>query len=462
MVERSSSSVERDAHRGGGARTARRRARGASPRRAATGAATPTGPRAHASAAPAPKISTGTYSGRTSSASRLPPPRAPSVSAAPIAAEQRQDRRAEQQRRRDDRQHVARRAPYCSPSSGASTTSGSPVVSQCASDLAGDAARAADRATARSARACRRRSRRRTGAAATSSDASSAATQRTPGPSAASSARSGDERAERGSPRSRRTASWTREFRARAQRDAQVARDGPAQRGDDAVVRRVRHGAMADSPRTRGSSLERSSSCQAWSVDRQIERLVRRGDDDAAGAQALRDEVREQREARVVERGGRLVEQPQRRAAAAQGARGHAPPLPCDSDARRAARRCAARSTAVERRATSRRASPPRPRARASARRFSSAVSSSFSAAAVAREGARARACERGRARRSASPRLPRGSVKPARMRSSVVLPLPLRPVTSNARPASTRKRRRGEEQRGAAPSGECRVASQH
>ncbi len=38
-----------------------------------------------ASTAPAPKISTGTHSGSTSNASRLPPPRRPSVSAAPIA-----------------------------------------------------------------------------------------------------------------------------------------------------------------------------------------------------------------------------------------------------------------------------------------------------------------------------------------------------------------------------------------
>jgi hypothetical protein len=50
-----------------------------------------------ASTAPAPKISTGMYSGSTSSDSSTPPPRTPSVSAAPMAPMPGQRRRAEQQ-----------------------------------------------------------------------------------------------------------------------------------------------------------------------------------------------------------------------------------------------------------------------------------------------------------------------------------------------------------------------------
>ena len=54
-------------------------------------------PVASASTAPAPKIRVGTQSGRASSASKAPPRRAPSVSAAARPADQRQGRRADQQ-----------------------------------------------------------------------------------------------------------------------------------------------------------------------------------------------------------------------------------------------------------------------------------------------------------------------------------------------------------------------------
>ena len=87
-----------------------------------------------ASTAPAPKIKTGTYRGRISSASNPPPARKPMVSAAPIAPS-------------SDKVGVPTsnptasidsslpESPNCIPSRGDITTRGRPVVSQCAAIL---------------------------------------------------------------------------------------------------------------------------------------------------------------------------------------------------------------------------------------------------------------------------------------------------------------------------------------
>src|SRR3954466_15786287 len=91
-------------------------------------------PAADALTAPAPNTNTGTYNGSTSSALNAPAPRTPSVSAAPTAPIN--DNAGVAISRDSD--SVTRARPgrsNCSPSSGAISTNGNPVVSQCAAIL---------------------------------------------------------------------------------------------------------------------------------------------------------------------------------------------------------------------------------------------------------------------------------------------------------------------------------------
>ena len=105
-----------------------------------------------AATAPAPKISTGMYSGSTSSASRPPAPRTPRVRRRADRADQRQHRRAEQQAERHhaqgfagkielQSQHAVRSAPAARPSpasaqgscASARTSSGCGLSASCSS-----------------------------------------------------------------------------------------------------------------------------------------------------------------------------------------------------------------------------------------------------------------------------------------------------------------------------------------
>ena len=92
-------------------------------------------PAAVASTAPAPNISTGTYSGSTSSDSSAPPPRTPSVSAAPTAPI-RLNVGVPSSSDASRTSCASALKSNCNPSSGAMTTSGSPVASQCAATFA--------------------------------------------------------------------------------------------------------------------------------------------------------------------------------------------------------------------------------------------------------------------------------------------------------------------------------------
>ena len=206
----------------------------------------------------------------------------------------RQHRRAEQQRQRQhaeragvevelQRRAAARAAPAAGP-----TPASAPAILPATTS----AERARRRAA--SARACRRRGRRRTGAAATSIDASSAATQSTPGAIARSSVRLGAD-AEREQARHDDEEEQRRaDVAAPAQREQQVA-------ADDAF-------SATASIAGAGAQVDHAACCAHAGF------LVRGVDHRAAARRrARRCRPSHERAAVGVERGERLVEQPQRR-----------------------------------------------------------------------------------------------------------------------------------------------------
>ena len=225
-----SSSIERDAHGGGGGeRRADQRDQQARAR-AAKGRAGADNPARTASAAPAPKISTGTYSGRTSSASRLPPPRSAERQRGADRAQQRQDRRAEQQRRASAWRAIAGSSAYCSPSSGASTTTGNPSSASARASCrtrapAADHGDSAICSSVPSAKSRGEQPRQRQQRREQRGDPQHAGTER-------------HEQRAFGRRRQRKQRDHDHveqelhaEFRARAQRDSQVARERPANAG---------------------------------------------------------------------------------------------------------------------------------------------------------------------------------------------------------------------------------------
>ena len=433
-----SASIQRDAHGGGrGERRADQRDQQTRAEQRQIARSAPSPLRA-ASTAPAPKISTGTYSGRTSSASRLPPPRKPSVSAAPIAPSS--DRiGVPSSSAAVSTASASPSSAYCRPSSGASSTTGKPVVSQCASILPDDERRQRVRRQRDLLERAVGVIGRRTGAAATSSEASSAATHSTPGPIVASMRALGRRRERKERDHDHVEQQLHAEFRARAQREPEVARERPAHAGQDrAVARRVAGDCGGDASRVIASVSERVARLG------EAERRVRRGDREAAPVQVRRRSWR-----RAARRRRHRAPSPARResTAGARASDSRARPMrrrcPCDST-RAGSARCASRARPCRARRGSRRATRSRRRARRSDARFSSAVSSSFSAGAWPAKAiaARKRRIERrDRPARSSGSRPRRARDSPASMRSSVVLPVPFAPVTTSAWPGSTRTR---------------------
>ena len=256
------------------------------------------------------------------------------------------------------------------PSSGASTTSGSPVRQPVREDLAGRRARAAGTATARSAPACRRRSRRRTGAAATAAKPAARRPTARPGPSSRAACVPGVVPAGTATRRSRRTAAARRVRRASAARasgrarapSARPAGCAPADGGHGGgVARAICHRQRQRAQCASGRSSGRAS--RPWRC-----RRVRGGP----------SPCREQRDARSIERGHRLVEKPQRPLSSDRRARPMRRRCPCDST-RAGSVRLRVERDVVKRGAHDSRGTVRRP-ARPATRRFSSAVSSSFSA----------------------------------------------------------------------------------
>ena len=88
-----------------------------------------------AATAPAPKISTGIYSGNTNNATNKPLPRTPNVKAAPIAPIK-LNAGVPSNKDHTNTNKDSLGNPYCKPISGASNTTGNPHTIQCAEILA--------------------------------------------------------------------------------------------------------------------------------------------------------------------------------------------------------------------------------------------------------------------------------------------------------------------------------------
>ena len=234
-----------------------------------------------------------------------------------------------------------------------------------------------------------------------------------------------------------------RELRAAMRNATRRSRDErPANAGERAVgrgvaaspVRERRRISASASVRTRAGRRARSGWCVAATTSAAARaRCARRGRASSASAVG-------------VERRHRLVEEPQRARREARAARARR------AGAGPATARAPGRSRCATPGPTSASASRPassdgtlageRRRARAgSPRRELVLERGHVPANSDAPRAARRRARPRRRRRRGFRP--PRGTVSPASMRSSVVLPLPLRPVTISARPASTRRAER-------------------